>query len=119
MLIELESDANKTFTKLVVAILLSLLATFGVIDLGTPNNKGDINDLLNKVSAPVVVTILPLVGSSIIEVPEVLKVKFPVPFISKSPPKIIFLPALLIPVPPLAPDTIPAKFIAESAITDL
>ena len=118
-LTELESDDNKTFTKLVVAILLSLLPTVGVTDLGSPINNGDMIDLLNKVSVLIFVTILPLVGNSIIEGPEVLKIRLPVPFISKSPPKIIFLPALLIPVPPCDPGKIPEIEVAESATTDL
>ena len=118
-MIEFESDANKIFTKFVVAILLSSLNTFGVIDFGAPINNGDNIVLLNNVSVLLFVTILPLVGNSIIEAPVVLKVKFPVPLISKSPPKIIFLFPLFIPVPPCDPNKIPEIEVAESATTDL
>ena len=65
------------------------------------------------------VTNVPFSGKVRFVGPAVLNFKSPNPCISKFLPRIIVLPGLLIPVPPLAPDTIPAIFIAESATIDL
>ena len=116
---ELISELITDFTNCVLATELSLLEGSTVGVLGVPKKVGESKYLFIKVSKLSLVTKVPLSGKVRFVGPAVLNFKFPKPCISKSFPSIIVLPGLLIPVPPFAPDTIPAKFIAESATTDL
>ena len=113
------SELITDFTNCVLATELSLLLISGVGVLGVPKKVGESKYLFIKVSKLSLVTKVPFVGNIREVGPTVLNFKSPNPCISKFLPSVIVLPTLLTPVPPLAPATIPAIFIAESATTDL
>ena len=98
---------------------MSLLALSAVGVFGAPKKVGETKNLLINVSILSLEINVPFKGKVTLVGPVVFKIKLPNPFISKFLPKVIVLPGLLIPVPPLSPANIPLNLVAESAITAL
>jgi len=89
-----------------VAISVPLAASTGVVAVGVPVKEGDAIVLFVKVSAPVKVASVPVVGKVTFVSPILVKVVLKFPAVIKSavveilPPKLIVLVPLLTPVPP-------------------
>ena len=84
--------------------------------LGVPRfsavNVGLTNVLLVNISVPSKVASVPDAGKVTFVGPVLLRVVLKAPVVSKFPPRVMVLPVLFLPVPPLAPETIPVILVA-------
>ena len=102
-------------TKAAVAISVPIAASVGVVAVGVPVKEGDEIVLFVKVSAPVKVASVPVVGRVTVVGAVLTNVVLKLPEVVKSlavailPPKVIVLPVLFTPVPPYCPAMACAK----------
>ena len=98
-----------------MAISLLFASFAGVVAVGVPVKEGEEIVLFVKVSAPVKVASVPVVGNVILVTPVLTNVVLKLPAVTKSavveilPPKLIVLVPLLTPVPPNSPVIAEAK----------